>query len=163
MSAIHALLAYIVAARLAELALSARNTRRLRARGAVESGARHYPLFIALHGAWIVALALAVPADAPVNAPMLAVFVALQAGRVWVIATLGDRWTTRVIVPDGVEPVRTGPYRFLRHPNYAVVCGEIAAAPLIFGAWQIAVAFSLLNAALLAHRIGVENAALGRR
>ena len=94
---------------------------------------------------------------------LLGLFAALQVGRAWVIWSLGRLWTTRVItVPD--EPlVQRGPYRFLRHPNYAVVAGEIAVLPLVFGAWEIAVVFSVLNAAMLWHRIAVEEAALADR
>ncbi|MFQ5959522.1 MAG: isoprenylcysteine carboxyl methyltransferase family protein [Alphaproteobacteria bacterium] len=162
MSALYAIAGFIVVERLAELAFATRNTRRLKARGAIEAGARHYPLLIALHAGWLAALVLTVPADAPANLPLVGVFAALQAARLWVIASLGERWTTRVIVLAGAPLVTTGPYRFLRHPNYAVVCCEIAVVPLIFGAWEIALAFSVLNLALLRHRVRVEDAALGR-
>ena len=160
MSTLYAIIGFIVLERLAELAFAARNTRRLEARGAVEVGARHYPLLVALHAAWLVALLLSVPADTPANWPLVGVFAALQAARLWVIASLGRRWTTRVIVLADAPLVSKGPYRFLRHPNYAVVSGEIAVVPLIFGAWEIALAFSLLNLVLLRHRVRVENAAL---
>jgi len=162
MSAPHAVLGFVLAARLAELAFAARNTRRLRAMGAIEVGAGHYPLFIALHAGWWGALAVLVPADAPANPLLLGVFVALQAARLWVIASLGARWTTRVLALPGADLVRRGPYRYLRHPNYAIVCAEIAVVPLMFGAHGVALVFSLLNALLLGHRIRVENLALGR-
>ncbi len=130
--------------------------------GAVETGAGHYPLFIALHAGWWAALAVLIPADAPANPLLLGVFAALQAARLWVIASLGGRWTTRVLTLPGAALVRRGPYRYLRHPNYAVVCAEIAVVPLMFGAYGVALVFSLLNALLLTHRIRVEEAALGR-
>ena len=161
MSALYALVGFIVAQRLAELAYSARNGRRLKARGAHEAGAGHYPLIVALHAAWLLALVLTVPPATPANLPLLGVFAALQAVRVWVIASLGERWTTRVIVLPGAPLVAKGPYRYLRHPNYAVVCGEIAVVPLMFGVWQVAAVFSVLNLALLRHRVRVEEAALG--
>ncbi len=161
MSALYALVGFIVAQRLAELAYSARNERRLKARGACEAGAGHYPLIVALHAAWLLALVLTVPPATPANLPLLGVFAALQAVRVWVIASLGERWTTRVIVLPGAPLVAKGPYRYLRHPNYAVICGEIAVVPLMFGAWQVAAVFSVLNLALLRHRVRVEEAALG--
>ncbi len=161
MSALYALVGFIVAQRLAELAYSARNERRLKARGACEAGAGHYPLIVALHAAWLLALVLTVPPATPANLPLLGVFAALQAVRVWAIASLGERWTTRVIVLPGAPLVAKGPYRYLRHPNYAVVCGEIAVVPLMFGAWQVAAVFSVLNLALLRHRVRVEEAALG--
>jgi methyltransferase len=91
---------------------------------------------------------------------LLALFVLLQFGRVWVIRTLGGRWTTRIIVKPGAPLVRSGPYRLLNHPNYLVVALEIAVLPLVFGLWQIAIVFSLLNAIILAVRIRAENGAL---
>ena len=153
----------VVAQRLVELAYARRNSRRLLAEGGVEVGARHYPAIVALHAAWLVALAVTVPADTPANLPLLAGFIALQGVRLWVLASLGRYWTTRVITVSGVPLVRRGPYRFMRHPNYLVVIAEIAVLPLIFGAWQIAAIFSALNVALLAHRIRVEDAALAPR
>ncbi len=162
MSALYAVVGFIVAQRLAELALATRNTRRLRARGAVEAGAGHYPAIVALHIAWLAAMLLAVAPETPVNRLLLAVFLALQAGRIWVIAALGERWTTRVIVLPGAPLVTRGPFRYVRHPNYLIVCAEIAVVPLIFGAWWIALVFSVLNLAMIRHRIRVEDAALER-
>lgn len=146
--------------RLGELAYAARNTRRLLARGGVEHGRGHYPLFVLLHGSWLAAILLAVPWDTRPQPALLGAFLLLQPVRLWVVAALGGRWTTRVIVVPGAPPVRHGPFRLLRHPNYAVVCAEIALLPLAFGAWRVALVYSLLNAALLAWRIRVEEAAL---
>jgi methyltransferase len=110
---------------------------------------------------WLAALWW-VARDRPVDGFWLAIYVLLQLARIWVIATLGGRWTTRIIVlPDG-KLVRRGPYRFVNHPNYLVVAGEIAALPLVFGLWDIALIFTLLNAAVLSIRIREENLALGR-
>ena len=92
--------------------------------------------------------------------PLLALFAALQLGRLWVIATLGRRWTTRVMVRPGAKLVAGGPYRYMRHPNYAIVAAEIAVLPLAFGAMAIAVVFSALNLALIARRIAIEDRAL---
>lgn len=163
MTVFHAVLAFVVAQRLAELVWSARNTRRLLARGATEVGARHYPLFVLLHGSWLLALALTVPAATPPHWPLLGVFALLQLLRIWVVATLGAYWTTRIITLETAPLVQAGPFRWLRHPNYAVVVGELAVLPLAFGAWQIALVWSLLNALLLWHRIRIENAALQPR
>lgn len=163
MTVLYWVLAFVVLQRLAELAWASRNTRRLLARGGRETGARHYPLFVLLHASWLLAIALAVPADTVPNWPLLGIFVLLQLGRVWVIATLGPYWTTRIITLDGAPLVRHGPFRFLRHPNYWVVAAEIAVLPLAFGAWPVAVVWSLLNALLLRHRIRVEEAALQPR
>ena len=95
-----------------------------------------------------------------INLPLLGVYGVLQVLRVWVLATLGPRWTTRIIVTTGRPLVRTGPFRFLRHPNYTVVTAEIVVLPLVFGLWWIAVLFTLLNSAMLYVRIGTENRAL---
>jgi methyltransferase len=153
----------VAAQRLGELVYARRNETRLRARGAVESGASHYPLFILLHGAWLLAVFLLIPADRVPSWPLLALFLLLQAARVWVVATLGPYWTTRVLSLPGAPLVRRGPYRWVRHPNYLIVTAEIAVLPLAFGAWAIAIVFSLANALLLYHRIGVEERALAER
>lgn len=163
MSVLWAVLALVAAQRLGELWLARRNAARLLARGAVEHGRGHYPLIVALHAGWLAALALLVPPETPPDWFWLAFFLVLQAGRVWVIASLGGRWTTRVIVPPGEPLVRRGPYRYIRHPNYLIVTLEIAVLPLAFGAWEIALAFSVLNALALAWRLRVEGAALGYR
>lgn len=154
-----AVLGFVTLQRLAELQLAQRNSRRLLAEGAVEHGRGHYAFLVALHMAWLAALWWWAPGR-PADLPLLALFALLQAGRAWVIATLGERWTTRIIVKPGAPLVRSGPYRFLGHPNYAIVTAEIAVLPLVFGLWRIALLFSLLNAVILWVRIRAENAAL---
>jgi methyltransferase len=163
MSGVAIILVLVALQRLGELVYAQRNTSRLLARGAVEIGRRHYPLFVLLHASWLLTLFIAVPGDAPVNWPLLAIFVVLQALRLWVVATLGPFWTTRIVTLPGAPLVRNGPFHFVRHPNYLVVIGEIAVLPLVFGAWGIAIVFSLLNLALLAWRIRIEEAALAPR
>lgn len=155
------ILGFVTLQRLGELWLSNRNTRRLLAQGAHEVGAAHYPLIIAVHLLWLAALWWLAPGR-PVNVFWLGLFVLLQLARVWVIASLGARWTTRIIVVPGAPLVRSGPYRFVSHPNYLVVAGEIAALPLAFGLWRVALVFSLLNAAVLTVRIRAEGRALAR-
>jgi methyltransferase len=159
-SILYLVLALVILERAAELAFATRNTSRLRETGAVEFDARGYPRFVVLHGAWLGSLFLLVPADAPPSWPLLALYGVLQFGRLWVIATLGRRWTTRIIVPPGATLVEGGPYRYLRHPNYAIVAGEIAVLPLAFGAVAIAFVFSILNLALILRRIRIEDCAL---
>lgn len=149
--------------RLGELAYARRNTRRLLAAGGREVGAGHYPLLVLLHGGWLVALFTLTPADAAVSWPLIALFAALQAGRIWVIATLGRWWTARVITVPGAPLVHHGPYRHCRHPNYWIVRAEIAVLPLAFGQGWLALIFTVLNLALLRHRIRIEEAALGNR
>ena len=163
MSLCHWLVLLVAAQRLGEVAWARRNERRLRAAGGVEIGARHYPLFFVLHGSWLAALWLLVAADAPVIWPLLVLFGLLQAAGVWVIACLGRYWTTRIISVPGTPLVLRGPYRWLKHPNYLVVAGEIAILPLAFGAWPVALVFSAFNGLLLRHRIRVEDAALAPR
>jgi methyltransferase len=163
MSILWILVGFVIVQRLAELVLARRNARRLLADGGVESGAKHYPLFILLHGGWLLALLILVPPDASANPALVSLFVVLQGLRVWIIASLGQHWTTRIIVIPGKPLVRCGPYRWIRHPNYLVVAAEIAVLPLVFAAWKIAIVFSLLNTALLAWRIRVENEALRRQ
>ena len=154
-----AILALVTLQRLGELWLSNRNTRRLLARGGHEVGARHYPLMVAVHLLWLAALWWLAPAR-PIDGFWLAVFVLLQLARIWVLATLGSRWTTRIIILPGAPLVRAGPYRWVDHPNYMIVIGEIAALPLTFGLWAVAMIFTLLNAAVLTIRIREENRAL---
>jgi methyltransferase len=158
-----ALIAIVAIQRLFETVYAARNARALLARGGVEIGRKHYPLIVALHGCWLIALVLALPSDPPIHLVPLALFLMLQGLRIWVIATLGPYWTTRIITLPGAPLIRRGPYRFLRHPNYIVAAGEIAALPLVFGEIWVAVIFSALNAAVLSWRIRVENRALAER
>jgi methyltransferase len=155
------ILALVTVQRLGELWLSRRNTSRMLAQGAREHAPGHYPLIVALHAAWLAALWWLAP-PRPVDGFWLAMFVLIEIARVWVLASLGRRWTTRIIVIPGEPLVRRGPYRLLSHPNYAVVAAEIAVLPLVFGLWQIAFVFTLVNAAVLAVRIRQENRALGR-
>ena len=157
-------LAAVAAQRLWELWLANRNTRRLLAGGAVEVGAGHYPLFVLLHASWLAAIALATPPATLPNPWLLAGYGVLQLGRLWVIATLGRFWTTRIITLPGAPLVRRGPYRFVRHPNYLVAALEIAVLPLAFGQVLIALVWSVANALLVGWRIRVEDRALdGRR
>ena len=155
------LLAYVTVQRLAELWWAKANEARLMASGGIEYGHSHLPLMILLHAAWLTGQWL-FAYDRPVEPFFLALFVILQMARFWVLATLGRRWTIRVIVVPGEQLVALGPYRFLRHPNYAVVTGEIAVVPLALGLPLYALVFSVLNAGMLAIRITAENAALNR-
>ena len=159
MSVAALLLALVTLQRLGELWLSRRNTRRLLARGAYEVGAGHYPLIVALHAAWLAGLWW-LAWDGPVDRLWFGAYVLLQILRGWILGSLGERWTTRIIVLPGEPLVARGPFRLVRHPNYLVVVGEIAVLPLAFGLWQVALVFTLLNAAVLAIRIRAENRAL---
>jgi len=156
-----AILAFVTAQRLVELPIASANTRRLLAAGGHEVAPGHYPAIVAVHAAWLIALWWLAPGR-PISLGLLGLFVLVEVARVWVLQTLRGRWTTRIIVVPGERLVTRGPYKFVRHPNYAVVCAEIALLPLVFGLWQIALIFTLLNALVLTIRISAENRALGR-
>lgn len=152
-------LAFVTLERLVELWLSRRNTARLLAAGAREHAPGHYPLIVILHASWLAGLWL-LAWDRPIEPWWLGPFAALQLMRIWVLATLGRRWTTRIIILPGARLVTRGPYRFFSHPNYLVVIGEIAVLPLVFSMPLYALAFSFTNAVLLSLRIRAEDAAL---
>ena len=152
--------------RLVELWLSKRNAQRAFARGGVEVGRGHFRVMALVHTAFLFACAAEVVGmdRAFPGAPgfaALGVALCAQGLRYWAIASLGDRWNVRVIFVPGDEPVTRGPYRFLRHPNYLAVILELAAVPLIHGAWVTAIVFTLLNAAVLFVRVRAEERALG--
>jgi methyltransferase len=152
------------AQRVGELVWSKRNERRLLERGAEEYGRSHYPAMVALHVGWLASTLVEARRPSRVPTPLrvvaLGAFVAAQPLRYWAIASLGDRWSTRVLVPPGEPPVATGPYRYLAHPNYVAVVTELAALPLALGAWRTAAWATVANAAVLRTRIAVEQAAL---
>jgi methyltransferase len=154
-----ALLAFLTVQRLAELWWAKRNEARLLAAGGIEYGRSHLPLIILLHAAWTAGMWV-LAYDRSVNPVFLALFIVLQIARLWVLLTLGRRWTVRVIAVPGERLVARGPYRFLRHPNYVIVAGEIAVVPLALGLPVYALVFTILNAIVLAIRVHAENAAL---
>lgn len=155
------ILALVTLERAGELWLARRNTNRLLAMGAREFAPGHYPLIVAVHAAWLACLWWLALARS-IHPLWLALFLVVEIGRVWVLATLAQRWTTRIIVLPDAPLVSRGPYRFVDHPNYVVVVAEIFTLPMVFGLWQVALIFSLLNAAVLFVRIRAENLALGR-
>lgn len=157
------LLGLVAVQRLVELAWSERNRRALLKRRGREIGARHYPLFILLHAAWLGAMLLFVEPGRPIPWPLIGAYAVLQLLRVWTIASLGPFWTTRIITVDDAPLRRRGPYRLLRHPNYLIVAIEVPLLPYMLGLPWLALVFGVLNIALLAYRISVEDAALGKR
>jgi methyltransferase len=160
---LHWTLGLVLVQRVAELVLARRNTVQLRRVGAVEADAEGYPYFVLLHAGWLVSLAIFVPASATPVWPLLGLFALLQLGRLWVISSLGNYWTTRIVSLPGVPLVQTGPFRWLRHPNYLLVIAEIAVLPLAFGAVPIAVSFSAVNLILIIRRIRIEESVLAPR
>jgi methyltransferase len=153
------ILALVTLQRAGELAVSRYNTHKLLARGAVEIAPGHYPLIVAVHAAWLISLWV-FGHDRPVNILALLFYLLLQGFRFWVMWTLGSRWTTRIIVLPECPLVSAGPYRFLSHPNYAVVAAEIAVLPLVLDLPLLAAVFTILNAVVLAVRIRAETRAL---
>ena len=153
------ILSIVTLQRAGELVISSYNTQKLLSRGAVEVAPRHYPLIVAVHAAWLMSLWV-FGHDQPVGMVALSFYLGLQGLRFWVMRTLGSRWTTRIIIVPGQPLVSAGPYRLLRHPNYAVVAGEIAVLPLVLGLPLLAAVFTVLNAAVLAIRIRAEDRAL---
>lgn len=153
------LIIFLVIQRFAELAVAKWNSVRLLEAGAREFGASHYHLIVALHAFWLLGLWI-FGHDRSVNLVGLGLFVLLQGARLWVLFSLGGRWTTRVIVMPGASKVTRGPYRWLNHPNYWVVAFEIALVPLTLGLPVFALVFSVTNAAILFLRIRVEEKAL---
>lgn len=156
-------LAFVTLQRLGELVIARRNTARLLENGAIEVAPDHYKLIVGLHTLWLTGLwYLALARGLTPDLLLLAAFVVLQGLRVWVLATLGPRWTTRIIVVPGEQLIARGPYRYLSHPNYWIVIGEIIVLPLVFGLLWFGIVFSILNLAILWVRIRAENKALGR-
>lgn len=153
------LLVYVALQRGIELLVARRNTRRLLDEGGFEISAPHYRLIVLLHAAWLIVLWLMAPRQ-PVYVVPLVLFAGVQVLRFWTLASIGKRWTTRIIVKPGEKLVVRGPYRFLAHPNYLVVALEIALLPLVFGLWPIAILFTVLNAAAMSIRIPAEARAL---
>ncbi len=156
-----AILGFVTAQRLIELPVARANTARLLAAGGREVAPGHYPYIVALHAAWLASL-WTFALGRQINFSMLILFGFIELARVWVLRSLGNRWTVRIISVPGEQLVARGPYRFVSHPNYLVVIAEIAVLPLVFGLWQVALIFSALNAAILTIRIRAENNALGR-
>ena len=151
-------LGFIIVQRLSELVIAKRNTARLMDNGAYEVGAEHYPVMVGMHSLWIACL-LFLGYSQSISFGWLAIFAVLQVFRVWILETLGSRWTTRVIISP--EPlVVAGPFKYFKHPNYMLVVAEIIVAPMVLGLTWVAVVFTVLNAAMLYVRIGVEEKAL---
>jgi methyltransferase len=162
-SLLYPILLLLALARVLELTIARRNTHRLLAEGAVEAGQAHYPVIVALHVAWFASLALLVPPARAPAWPWLAFFLLLQPLRLWVIASLGRFWTTRIVSLPGAPLVRCGPFRYLRHPNYLIVELELVSLPLAFGAPRLALLFGLANALVIGWRIRIEDRLLAPR
>jgi methyltransferase len=139
------------------------NTRRLLRQGATEAGRDFYPVVAVTHLGWIAALALLVPPQAPAYVALVAAFLALQVARYWIIASLGRFWTHRILSLPGAPIVTRGPYRLLRHPNYAVTLAETLILPLAFGQVALGLILVVIWGAVLQYKIALEDQALAPR
>jgi methyltransferase len=149
--------------RVAEEIHSARNTRALLARGAREEGADYYPVVAVAHLSWIASLFFLIAPDAHPIWPLVGLFVALQAARYWVIATLGPYWTHRIVTIDEAPIVSSGAFRFLKHPNYAITVAETLLLPAAFSGFALAIIMTAIWGAVLSYKIRLEDAALAAR
>jgi methyltransferase len=159
-------LALLAGERLVEIALARRNARVALRRGAFEVGRGHFRVMTAFHSLFLVSCAAEVvllhrPFPGVLGFAALAGALAAQGLRYWAITALGVRWNVRILVIPGLPPVTSGPFRFVRHPNYLAVILEMACVPLIHGCWLTALIFSIGNAVLLWVRIRAEESALG--
>ena len=159
MSAAFIILVLVTLQRLSELVIARRNTTGLLAQGAIEHGAQHYPVMVLLHGSWILGLWY-FGWQAAVIWPLVLVYGVLQIFRLWILLTLGRRWTTRILTVPGEQLVLGGPYKFMQHPNYAVVALEMPLLPMALGLGWFAILYGILNLAMLAWRISIEERAL---
>ena len=159
MTAALIILTLVTLQRLSELVIARRNTAGLLAKGAVEHGASHYPVMVLLHASWLTGLWW-FGWNATIIWPFMLVYVAIQAFRVWILATLGARWTTRILTVPNETLVAQGPFKYVRHPNYLLVLFEVPLLPLAFGLPWFALLYGVLNIAMLAWRIRIEDAAL---
>ena len=158
------LITFLLVQRIFELVLAQRNLRWAREQGCKESGQWHYPLIVAVHTAFYLSLVLEYRYLSagwnPLWPVWLTILALAQALRVWAIVSLGRYWNTRIIVVPGKKPIRKGPYRWIRHPNYLVVATEILVIPVLCGAYFTAAAFSAINAIVLYLRIREEERAI---
>ncbi|WP_144510869.1 isoprenylcysteine carboxyl methyltransferase family protein [Bacillus sp. FJAT-22090] len=154
----------VIIQRITEVFIAKRNEKKMLAQGAYEVGASHYPYMVALHISFFVCLIAEVlffdRSISPLFPLFILIFLFVQGLRIWCLTSLGTFWNTKIIILPGANVVKTGPYLFIRHPNYVVVCIEIALLPLMFQAYFTAIGFTLLNLAMLSVRIPLEEKAL---
>jgi methyltransferase len=157
------ILVFVIIQRLVELLIAKRNEKSMLAKGAYEVGASHYPLMIMLHVSFFISFLVEVMYFKSIFTPyygLLLVFLLLQLLRVWCLVSLGTFWNTKIIILPGSNVVVKGPYSYIRHPNYLVVCLEILVLPLMFQAYMTAISFTILNLIMLSVRIPIEEKAL---
>lgn len=159
----YCILAFVITQRLVEIFIAKRNEKLMLVKGAYEVGASHYPFMILLHVSFFISLILEVIYFKSAVTPyyvLLIIFFLVQLLRVWCLVSLGVFWNTKIIVLPGSNVVVKGPYSYIRHPNYLVVCLEIVVLPLMFQAYMTAICFTILNLIMLSIRIPIEERAL---
>lgn len=157
---------FVVLQRLGELVIAKKNEKGMKEKGAIEFGQLHYQFMVLMHVMFFVVLILEVLIfNKQVSRfwPILfSVFLLVQAGRIWALTSLGEFWNTKIIVLPDAYPIKRGPYRYLKHPNYVIVIIELLLIPLLFNAYMTSVIFTVLNGCLLAIRIPAEERALNQ-
>ncbi|GLC89512.1 isoprenylcysteine carboxyl methyltransferase family protein [Lysinibacillus piscis] len=160
----YALFIIVILQRLTEMWVAKRHEKWMLTHGAYEVGASHYPYMIAIHIGFLLMLFVEVKTNhvglSSFFSILLLLFIFVQMVRIWCIRSLGVFWNTKIIILPGAEVKRTGPYKWLRHPNYAVVCLEFLLLPMMFQAYFTAFCFTLLNLTILSVRIPMEEQAL---
>lgn len=154
----------IIIQRISELILSKRNENYLRSKGAVEHDKDGYKYIVLMHNlffvSFIVEFIFLQRQLNPYWQILLIIFICIQLLRYWAIFTLGKRWNTKILVLPDTELIISGPYKYLKHPNYVAVIIEIAVIPLLFSCYFAAIIFSVLNLIVLKRRIKIEEEVL---
>jgi methyltransferase len=150
---------FVITQRLSELYIARGNEKWLRSQGAVEYGKEHYPFIVALHTLFIVSMIVEymLRSSSPVDFIFLILFILLLLFKFWALSSLGKYWNTKIFRVPGTGPVKKGPYKLFKHPNYFIVVCEIAIIPMVFHLYYTAIIFTVLNAIMLTVRIRVEN------
>jgi methyltransferase len=150
---------FVITQRLSELYIAKGNEKWLRSQGAVEYGKAHYPFIVALHTLFIISMIVEhiIRGDSPIDYIFLTLFILLLLFKFWALSSLGKYWNTKIFRVPGAGPVKKGPYKLFKHPNYFIVVCEIAIIPMVFNLYYTAIIFTVLNAVMLTVRIRVEN------
>ena len=152
-------LALLITQRLSELYIARQNEKWLLQQGAIQYGQSHYPFMVGMHTLFIVSMIVEylLSNSAPFNYYFFLAFILVLSFKFWALSSLGKYWNTKIYRVPGIYPVKKGPYKIFKHPNYMEVVLEIAIIPLVFNLYYTAIIFSVLNAAMLYVRISVEN------
>jgi methyltransferase len=142
---------------------SQRNTERLLAAGAREIGRSYYPVVATTHMAWIASIFFLIAPNSEINLALVFLYGILQIARYWIIGSLGPYWTHRIITLDNAPVVNRGPYRLIRHPNYAVTIAETFLLPIVFGQLALGLIVGAIWYSVLIYKIELEEQGLSKR